>query len=66
MLEIQFEEVLCEMLNPELIGSDLQLSYLSDYYKNINYTAQLIRQVLLERYGRDFSKEDSLPELFRR
>lgn len=53
-------------LSPELTESDAELGFLFAQFKNRVHTSQLLRKVSLERYGRDFSKEDSLPELFKR
>ena len=60
---VQKEKELSSYISPELIESDLQLSYLLDYYKNRVHNSWLLRKLSLERYGRDFECEDSLPVL---
>ena len=48
-------------LSPELTESDAELSLLYDQCRNRIQTARLLRQVSMERYGRDFDVNDSLP-----
>ncbi len=43
------------------IEADKELCFLLNFYRNRIRTAELIRKVSMERYGRDFERKDSLP-----
>ena len=51
---------LSDNVSPKMIGSDKELSFQIDHYKNRIHAAELLRQVSKERYGRDFSDNESV------
>ena len=55
-------KALCN-ISPDVTENDIQLSYLLNKYRNMVHMAELIRQVLKERYGKEFPVQNNDSEI---
>lgn len=58
---VQKEKELKTNVDSKTIEADKELTFLLNVYRDRIHTAELIRKVSKDRYGRDFERKDSLP-----